>query len=149
MIFSTAKYPNKLSFIGVRPRALQLFYLKTIIEDDEIQDREGFKEIFIFSASTKEEKPPANVILRLSSEFEQDPQKKQPSNFIQNSEIEVLEKHFINEKMVELYKQNKQQRFLNTRKQYLVEKENKFVETMGINYVKDDMDNVQYIYFDD
>jgi uncharacterized protein with ParB-like and HNH nuclease domain len=148
MTFRTAKYPKRLNFMGVRPKALQLFYLKTILEDHEIQDREGFKEIFIFSALTKE-KPPANIILRLSSEFEQDQQKKQPSDFIKNSAIEVLEKHFINEIMVELYKQNKQQRFLNTRKQYLVEKENKFVETMGINYVKDDMDNVQYIYFDD
>ncbi len=142
MTFSTAKYPNKLNFVGVRPRALQLFYLKTIIEDNEIQDREGFKEIFIFSASTKE-KPPANIILRLSSEFEQDPQKKQLGNFIQNSAIEVLEKHFINEKMVELYKQNKQEEFLKTRKQYLVEKESKFVETMGIKYAKDDLSNIQ------
>lgn len=51
--FTTAKYPNKLNFTGVRPKALQLFYLKSIIQSNEIQDREGIKEIFISTSSKK------------------------------------------------------------------------------------------------
>ncbi|MEH1935731.1 MAG: DUF262 domain-containing protein [Nostoc sp.] len=132
--FSTAKYPSKLNFTGVRPKALQLFYLKTIIGNSEIQDREGIKELFIFS-KTKNDRPPANIILRLSSEFEEDKDKKQINNFIKTSSIEVLERHFITQEMVDLYKQDKIEEFISTREIYLKLKERDFVEKMGITYV--------------
>jgi len=133
MSFTTAKYPNKLNFTGVRPKALQLFYLKSIIEDAEIQDREGIKEIFI-STSSKKDRNPANIILRLSSEFEEDKDKKQISNFIKNSDIEILEKHFITAEMVDLYTEDNIDDFLSKREEFLKLKESEFVKEMGIIY---------------
>ena len=131
--FNTAKYPDKLNFTGVRSKALQLFYLKSIIENSEIQDREGVKEIFI-SSSSKKDRTPANIILRLSSEFEEDKEKKQTNNFIETSSIEVLNRHFITQKMVILYKQDKIDNFISEREVFLKEKEKEFVEKMGIRY---------------
>jgi hypothetical protein len=130
--FSTAKYPSKLNFAGVRAKALQLFYLKTIIEDNEIQDREGIKEIF---TSLKKERPPANIILRLSSEFEQEQQKKQINNFIETSSNEVLEKHFITQEMVGLYKQGNVDEFIAKREEELKLKERAFVKKMNIIFI--------------
>ncbi len=132
--FSTAKYPSKLNFTGVRPKALQLFYLKRIIDNNELQDKEGIKEIFIFN-SLKKERPPANIILRLSSEFEKYQEKKQIKSFIETSSIKDLEKHFITQEMVDLYKQNKTEEFISKRESYLKLKEREFVEKMGISYV--------------
>ncbi|MEH2467948.1 DUF262 domain-containing protein [Nostoc sp.] len=129
--FSTAKYPDKLNFTGVRPKALQLFYLNSIIEDNEIQDREGIKEIFI---SSKKDRNPANIILRLSSEFEEKQDKKQINNFIETSSIKLLNKHFITQEMVYLYKQDIVDRFITTRESYLKLKEKEFVENIGIIY---------------
>ncbi|BAY43616.1 hypothetical protein SAMD00079811_11960 [Scytonema sp. HK-05] len=130
--FNTAKYPDKLNFTGVRSKALQLFYLKSIIENSEIQDREGVKEIFI-SSSSKKDRTPANIILRLSSEFEEDKEKKQTNNFIETSSIEVLNRHFITQEMVILYKQDKES-FISEREKVLKEKEKEFVEKRGIRY---------------
>lgn len=136
MPFNTAKYPDKLNFTGVRPKALQLFYLKSIIENrienSEVQDREGIKEIFI---SSKKDRTPGNIILRLSSEFEKDNNKKQIDNFIKNSSPEVLEQHFITQKMVVLYAQDKIDEFISERNKYLKFKERNFVENMKIIYV--------------
>jgi hypothetical protein len=133
MIFNAAKYPNKLNFTGVRQKALQLFYLKSIVEDSEIQDREGIKEIFI-STSSKKDRNPANIILRLSSEFDENKDKKQISNFIKNSDAEVLKKHFITPEMVDFYKQGNIEDFLSKREEYLKLKESEFVEKMEIKY---------------
>ena len=130
--FNTAKYPDKLNFTGVRSKALQLFYLKSIIENSDIQDREGVKEIFL-SSSSKKDRTPANIILRLSSEFEEDKDKKQTNNFIETSSIEVLNRHFITQEMVLLYKQD-QDNFISEREKILKEKEKEFVEKMGIRY---------------
>lgn len=126
--FDTAKYPSKLNFTGVRPKALQLFYLKSILGDDEPQDMEGIKEIFI---SSKKDRTPGNIILRLSSEFDQDPDKKTVKNFI-NSDPDILEKHFITEEMVTLYNQEKIDDFVSQRDEYLKSKERDFVKTMEI-----------------
>lgn len=131
--FSTAKYPDKLNFTGVRPKALQLFYLNSIIGNNEIQDREGIKEIFI--SSSKKDRNPANIILRLSSEFEKEQEKKQVNNFIINSPIQILDKHFITEEMVDLYQRSKIDDFISQREQYLKLKEKEFVENMGITYL--------------
>jgi len=134
MIFNTAKYPNKLNFTGVRPKALQLFYLKSIIESNEVQNREGIKEIFIFTSS-KKDRSPANIILRLSSEFEEDKSKKQLNIFIETSSIEVLKQHFITPEMVDLYKEDRIDDFLSNREDYLKLKESEFVKQMEIRYV--------------
>ncbi len=132
MTFITAKYPNQLNFKGVRPKALQLFYLKSIIESNEIQDREGIKEIFI---SSKKDRTPANIILRLSSEFDEHKDRKQVNTFIETSPIEVLKQHFITEEMVALYKEDKIDEFISKREDYLKLKESDFVKTMGIRFV--------------
>jgi len=133
--FRTAKYPDKLNFTGVRSKALQLFYLKSIVVNDTIQDREGVKEIFI-STSSKRNRIPANIILRLSSEFEEDEEKKQISNFIKTSSTEVLDKYLITQEMVNLYRQNEDDvdEFISLREEYLKLKEKEFVEELGIKY---------------
>jgi len=132
--FITAKYPDKLNFAGVRPKALQLFYLKSINEKaDELQDREGLKEIFI-STSSKKDRSPANILLRLSSEFEKDGEKKQINNFIETYSPEILNRHFITEEMVGLYRQGNVDEFISEREIYLKSKEKEFVEKLGIRY---------------
>jgi hypothetical protein len=133
MNFNTAKYPNKLNFTGVRPKALQLFYLKSIVDGNDVQEKEGIKEFFIYS---KKDRKPSNIILRLSSEFEENKDKKQIDNFITTSQYNVLEKHFITKEMVDLYKQNKIDDFLLKREEYLKLKERQFVENLGIRYTE-------------
>ncbi|MFK0730269.1 MAG: DUF262 domain-containing protein [Gloeotrichia echinulata GP01] len=131
MQFTTAKYPSKLSFAGVRPKALQLFYLKSIITNSDIQEKEGIKEMFI---SSKKDRTPASIILRLSSEFEEDKAKKQTKNFLETSSSEILMQHFITQEMVELYKAGKIDEFISIRENYLKSKESEFVQEMGIKY---------------
>jgi hypothetical protein len=131
--FATAKYPDKLNFTGVRPKALQLFYLNSVAGDEEIQDREGVKEIFI---SSKKDRTPANIIIRLSSEFEEDRDKKQTNNFIENSSINILEKHFITQEILDLYKQDRFDEFILEREKYLKSKERQFVADLGIKYTE-------------
>ena len=131
--FSAATYPAKINFTGVRPKALQLFYLKSIIGDNPIQEREGIKEFFIDS---KKDRKPSNVILRLSSDFESKPNKKSISAFIEDSEYEILEKHCITEEMVDLYKQNRTDDFLLKRDEYIKLRERKFVEDLEIRYTE-------------
>jgi hypothetical protein len=122
--FSTAKYPDKLNFAGVRPKALQLFYLKSIAGDIEIQDKEGLKEIFI-STSSKKDRSPANILLRLSSEFEEDEGRKKINSFIEASSDEVLNRHFITREMVDLYRNNDIDRFIAEREAHLKSEEKK------------------------
>jgi len=129
--FSAATYPAKINFTRVRPKALQLFYLKSVIGDNLIQEREGIKEFFIYS---KKDRKPSNVILRLSSDFESKADRKPISAFIQDSEYEILEKHFITEEMVYLYKQNRTDDFLLKRDEYIKLRERKFVEDLEITY---------------
>jgi len=132
--FSTAKYPDKLNFAGVRPKALQLFYLKSIIENtDELQDREGLKQIFIYTSS-KKDRSPANILLRLSSEFDKNEDRKRINSFIETSSPEVLNRHFITQEMVDLYRRGKVDDFISEREDYLKLKEGEFVEEMGIRY---------------
>ena len=131
--FTTAKYPTKLNFTGVRPKALQLFYLKSILGDNEPQDMEGIKEIFI---SSKNDRTPGNIILRLSSEFDKSPDRKKLDYFMIYSELDVLEKHFITPDMVSLCVRGKRNNdyddFISNRDEYLKSKEREFVKTMEI-----------------
>jgi len=137
MIFTTAKYPTKLNFTGVRTKALQLFYLKSIIGNNEVEDKEGIKEIFI---SSKKDRTPGNIILRLSSEFEQSPDKKTMDKFML-SPLEVLEKHFITKQMRDSYEQREidyLDNFVDKRNKHLQNKEREFVETLEmIKYTVD------------
>jgi hypothetical protein len=133
MNFNTAKYPDKLNFTGVRPKALQLFYLKSIVGNNDIEEKEGIKEFFIYS---KKDRKPSNIVLRLSSEFEQNREKKQINNFIETSQYDVLEKHFITHEMVDLYKQNRIDEFLVKREDYLKLREREFVEKLDIRYTE-------------
>jgi len=133
MNFNTAKYPDKLNFTGVRPKALQLFYLRSIVGNNDIEEREGIKEFFIYS---KKDRKPSNIILRLSSEFEQNREKKQTSSFIETSQYDVLEKHFITQEMVELYKQDRIDEFLIKREDNLKLQEREFVEKLDVRYTE-------------
>lgn len=128
MVFNTAKYPDKLNFASVRSKALQLFYLRSIIADNLIQERESLKSLFI---SSKKDKNPSNIILRLSSEFEENRDRKQIDNFIVSSSREILEKHFITQEAVDLYKQEKIDEFIKAREENLKLKERQFIEKLG------------------
>lgn len=128
--FSTAKYPEKINFTGVRPKAFQLFYLKSISKNIAIQEREGFKEIFI---SSKKDRNPANIIFRLSSEFEEDISKKALDNFIMKSDSDVLENHFITSEMVSLYNTDIDD-FIVKRNELMMTKEKEFVKSLEIKY---------------
>jgi hypothetical protein len=130
--FITPRYPDKLNFTGVRPKALQLFYLRSIAGGKEIQDKEGVKEIFI-STSSKKDRTPANIILRLSSEFEEDKHRKQVDVFIENSSSEVLTRHFITQEMIDLYRENVDE-FISKREIFLRLKEREFAESLEIKY---------------
>jgi len=131
--FNTAKYPDKLNFTGVRPKALQLFYLKSIAENSKIQDREGVKEIFI-STSSKKDRSPSNIILRLSSEFEKDEEKKKTDSFIETSLPNILNRHFITQEMINLYKQGSVDKFFIEREIFIKSREREFVTQLGITY---------------
>lgn len=129
--FRTAKYPDKIGFTGVRTKALQLFYLKSIIGDSEVQDLEGIKEIFIAS---KKGRTLANIIFRLSSEFEIEKDKKSVKNFIETTSDEILTKHFITQELVELYKLEKIDEFISKREKLIKLKEEIFVKSLVIKY---------------
>lgn len=103
-----------------------------IIESNEVQYREGIKEIFI---SSKKDRTPANIIFRLSSDFEEDKNKKLIDNFIETSPSEVLKQHFITKEIVDLYKEDKIDDFILKREDYLKLKESEFVNKIGIRYV--------------
>ncbi|MEI6427740.1 MAG: DUF262 domain-containing protein [Pseudanabaena sp. ELA607] len=130
--FSAAKYPAKINFTSVRTKALQLFYLKSIIGDNSIQEREGIKEFFI---DLKNDRKPSNVILRLSSDFESKDKPKSISKFIETSQDDILETHFITQEMVDLYRRNEIDKFLEKRDEYLKSKERQFVAELGIEYI--------------
>lgn len=131
-LFTTVTFPAKLNFTGVRPKALQLFLLKSVCEGQEIQENESVKESFV---SNKKDKAPANILLRLSSEFEQDVSKKNLKSFIEHSEISNLEKHFLNEELVGLYKSNKIEEFISKREELISNKERAFVTGLNIQYI--------------
>ncbi len=129
---NAAPFPKKLNFMAVRPKALHLFLLKNIYESN-LQDNETIRESFIFN---KKDKTPANVILRLSSEFEKNDGKKNVGNFITHSTPDVLKKYFISEEMVIDFKSNRVDDFLNKREQLIKSSERRFVESLGIEYTE-------------
>ncbi|MEA5418500.1 DUF262 domain-containing protein [Spirulina sp. CCNP1310] len=129
--FTTAKYPDKLTYQGVRQKALKLFYLKSIMDGYEVQEKESIKEIFV---AFKKDKAPANIILRLSSEFEEKPKNKKVENFIKSTDIKILQKHFITEEMVELYQNGRIDDFLEKRGEHLKRKEQEFVQNLEIRF---------------
>ena len=92
------------------------------------------KESFIFN---KKDKTPANVVLRLSSEFEQDSKKKDLKYFIEQSSLSILEKYFITEELVRLYKSNNIEEFIAKREELISNKEREFVANyLQIDYTK-------------
>ncbi|MCX7068927.1 MAG: DUF262 domain-containing protein [Methylococcales bacterium] len=131
--FSTAKFPKKVARNSVRAKVIQLFMLKQISSD--IQFNESIKEQFIFPLKNDRTRTPANMILRLGSEFEKDKDKKDISYFIKNSDAQTLEKYFINEKIKKLYIDGKVEEFIKAREQLIQEKEKEFVNSLGITYI--------------
>jgi hypothetical protein len=131
--FISLKFPDKINFTGVRTKTLQLFLLKKINEcNNDVQVSDSVKELFVFN---KKDRTPANMILRLGSEFERDSQKKDIKNFISNSPNNVLEKYFIDEAMVQDFRNNRIDDFVNKREALIKEKERSFVDNLGIDYV--------------
>lgn len=133
--FSTANFPDKLNFTGVRPKALQLFLLKTLCEEQLVQENESIKESFIFNKRDK--MPPANIVLRLSSEFEKDIKKKELKYFIEQSDSSILEKYFLNKELINLYKSDRIEEFISKREELISNKERDFVKNiLKIEYIK-------------
>ncbi|TAE75264.1 MAG: DUF262 domain-containing protein [Bacteroidetes bacterium] len=116
-------FPEKLNFTGVRPKALQLFFLNNICKGAELETQESIKEFFIFN---KKDKTPSNMIFRLSSEFESDKNKREIKDFILTLEEEQLSKYFLTKELQTLYKQIENE----TEKD--VDKINEFLEKRGI-----------------
>ncbi|MBT9096907.1 DUF262 domain-containing protein [Methylovulum psychrotolerans] len=132
--FSTVKFPKKVVFSSVRAKAVQLFMLKQL---GGITKRdESVKEQFIFALDNDRTRKPANVILRLSSEFEADTSKRDVADFIKNASPLTLDAYFISEKMKQLFAENKKEEFISAREQLIQEKECAFVESLGISYIK-------------
>jgi hypothetical protein len=131
--FSTAKFPKKVARNSVRAKVIQLFMLKQISSD--IDFNESIKEQFIFSLKNDRTRTPANMILRMGSEFEKNKENKDISDFIKNSDTQTLEKYFINEKIKQLHIDGKSDEFIKAREQLIQEKEKEFVECLGITYI--------------
>jgi len=119
---------------GHLQKALQLFYLKSMMGNNKIPYREVIKEFFI-SNSAKKDRTPANIILRLLSGLNQNKQTAEISQFIENSCAEVLSSHFITPEMIDLYRQNRIDEFIDKREIYLKSGERQFVESLDIEYV--------------
>jgi hypothetical protein len=131
--FSTAKFPKKVARNSVRAKVIQLFMLKQISSD--IDFNESIKEQFIFSLKNDRTRTPANMILRLGSEFEKNKENKDISDFIKNSDTQTLEKYFINEKIKQLHIDGKSDEFIKAREQLIQEKEKEFVNSLGVTYI--------------
>lgn len=130
-VFNSLKFPNKLTFLSVRSKTLQLFllnYKKTnlAVEQDIVIEK------FIIS---KKDRTPGNIILRLNSDI----MRNQDFNTNQlNIELftdEMQEKYFINNTLINLYIENKFEEFLEARSILILFAERTFVEGLGINYV--------------
>lgn len=131
-VFEATEYPEKLNFTGVRPKALQLFMLNQIVQKTDIDYSEGIKEFCIFN---KKDKTPANIILRLSSEFDKsDSLYKNTDYFIKNNGVDELEKYFINEEAKKLYIEGNEDDFLRCRTNLIQKAEKDFLEKMGVIY---------------
>jgi len=124
--FNVADFPEKLNFTGVRTKTLQLFLLKSILENQKVQLDETVKEFFIFD---KGDKSPANMLLRLGSEFEIDKSKKEIKNFILHNESSILEKYFINSDIKKLFEQNKSKEFIEARQELIQKTEKQFIKS--------------------
>ena len=139
--FSTASFPTKINFGSVRSKALMLFYLKNIMDSAEIQDKENIIALTL-SSSAKVDKHPANVIFRLSSDYEQNSSSnKILSNYIKNISQEILHKHFIEEDFRELFDLKdsvKMSQFIQLRENEIKNRERVFVESLGINYSEEE-----------
>jgi hypothetical protein len=135
-LFNTANFPDKLNFTSVRAKALQLFFLKSIYEGQEVQNNESLKESFVFN---KKDKTPANIVLRLSSEFEKNNKKKDLKYFIEESNL--------NEELVHLYKSNNINEFITKREELISSKERVFVTTfLKIDYIKTNAELSKEVY---
>lgn len=151
--FSTYKFPQKIDFTGVRSKALQLFLISNISKDLIIEENESVIEQFIFGLNKNRTRTPANIILRLSSEFETNRDVKHVETFIRNSDVNQLAKYFINKELQDLYinildsdilridplKLSDQiELFISKREELIRESEQSFVESLNITYNNDD-----------
>lgn len=129
--FTTSDLPDKLNYISVRSKVLQLFLINQLEKQGPIESNESIKEIFLFK---EKDRSPSNVLLRLSSEFETNKSKKEVNSFILNSSEKELEQYYINNNMKQNYLNNDMNRFISERQNLIRSSEEKFVSNLGIYY---------------
>lgn len=133
--FSTARFPDKLNNRSVRTKTLQLFFLKNILSGNKLEKRDTIKEFFLHN---KKERSPAQMILRLSSEFETKKELKELDLFLKSLAPDEMEKYFLTPEMIELYFKKRIDELLVIRDLFIKEKEKSFVESLGIAYSEND-----------
>lgn len=130
-VFSSAKFPDKLNFTGVRTKALQLFMLNDVYAKRIVADRETIREFSIFN---KKDRTPANIILMISSDVDVQLLNNNFSNFINNTSTEVLNQFFITKDLIDLYNSNRIDDFILKREELIIAKERNFVTGLNIKY---------------
>jgi len=131
--FETALFPDKLAFMSVRSKALQLFMLRNIsIENNHEYEIIIKQSIFLNAPSVKNS--PANIIIRLSSEFERNENLKSVAHFIENLESNELRKYFITDEMKNMLVEKKPSEFIFEREKIIQSREKVFVESLGLRY---------------
>jgi len=133
--FSIADFPDKLSFQGVRPKTLQLFFLKNVCNHTPHSLQESIKEIFIFD---KKDRSPSNIILTLGSLNKSYYNLK---HIFENNQDLPFHTYLLNENLYDLYlkslnedsnKQDNINFFLEKRNLFIQEQENLFIKKLNI-----------------
>lgn len=127
--FYVLDFPEKLSFTGVRAKTLQLFMLRNILLGEEIYLNESIREFFLF---TKRDRAPANMVLRVGSEFDSNPLKRDLDTFVNNTDIKTLEKYFINDELLTLFKDKNIDEFVIRREKFMKSEEEAFINKLGL-----------------
>lgn len=130
--FTTAKFPERINFTGVRPKALQLFYLKKVMPFEDLSIKNSVREFFIFA---KQERRTGNLILRPSSEFDNTLFKSIEDFLIFSSDNE-LSRHFLDTNLMEYLTSGDALAFLSYREELIKHEERSFIESLGIKYVE-------------
>lgn len=129
--FTTAKFPEKLNFTGVRTKALQLFLLNHAYNKDDVQVGDTIREMFIFN---KKDRTPGNIILRLNSDVTVEILNSEMPSFIWNNSQNELDRFFINDSIANLYLENKIEEFIEHREALIKVVEADFVRQFQIRY---------------
>ena len=130
--FSTTKFPENFDLRGVRAKAIQLFFIQKLFAEKSIEIGENIIESFVFS---NEGRNPANMILRLSSEFSVNHSSKPVNFFLSNLEESCFDCFFLNSELISLYTNNQIDEFIEKRTILIKSIEKQFVEELDIEYI--------------